>query len=138
MAAGCTIESDQFTVFEHALAQVAHEWLDAATLTRRLDTDGPLAPEYCRTDMVDALHREVWGQGFAPPTFSEEVEVLSQRLVGEKHLSLKLRHQGQPVDGIWFGHTDPLPARVLLAFRLDVNEWKGERKLQFLIEGAEL
>ena len=138
MAAGCTIAADQFTVFEHALAQVAHEWLDAATLTRRLDTDGPLAPEYCRTDMVDALHREVWGQGFAPPTFSEEVEVLSQRLVGEKHLSLKLRHQGQPVDGIWFGHTDPLPGRVLLAFRLDVNEWKGERRLQFLIEGAEI
>ncbi len=138
MAAGCTIEADQLAVFEQALAQVAHEWLDAATLTRRLDTDGPLAPEYCRTDMVDALHREVWGQGFAPPTFSEEVEVLSQRLVGEKHLSLKLRHQGQPVDGIWFGHTDPLPARVLLAFRLDVNEWKGERRLQFLIEGAEM
>ena len=138
MAAGCTIEADQLAVFEQALAQVAHEWLDAATLTRRLDTDGPLAPEYCRTDMVDALHREVWGQGFAPPTFSEEVEVLSQRLVGEKHLSLKLRHQGQPVDGIWFGHTDPLPGRVLLAFRLDVNEWKGERRLQFLIEGAEI
>ena len=138
MAAGCTIEADQLAVFEQALAQVAHEWLDAATLTRRLDTDGPLAPEYCRTDMVDALHREVWGQGFAPPTFSEEVEVLSQRLVGEKHLSLKLRHQGQPVYGIWFGHTDPLPARVLLAFRLDVNEWKGERRLQFLIEGAEM
>ena len=138
MAAGCTIEADQLAVFEQALAQVAHEWLDAATLTRRLDTDGPLAPEYCRTDMVDALHREVWGQGFAPPTFSEEVEVLSQRLVGEKHLSLKLRHQGQPVDGIWFGHTDPLPGRVLLAFRLDVNEWKGERRLQFLIEGAEV
>ena len=138
MAAGCTIAADQLAVFEQALAQVAHEWLDAATLTRRLDTDGPLAPEYCRTDMVDALHREVWGQGFAPPTFSEEVEVLSQRLVGEKHLSLKLRHQGQPVDGIWFGHTDPLPGRVLLAFRLDVNEWKGERRLQFLIEGAEM
>ncbi len=138
MAAGCTIAADQLAVFEQALAQVAHEWLDAATLTRRLDTDGPLAPEYCRTDMVDALHREVWGQGFAPPTFSEEVEVLSQRLVGEKHLSLKLRHQGQPVDGIWFGHTDPLPGRVLLAFRLDVNEWKGERRLQFLIEGAEI
>jgi single-stranded-DNA-specific exonuclease len=53
----------------------------------------------------------VWGQGFAPPTFSEEVEVVSQRLVGEKHLALKLRHQGQPVDGIWFGHTEPLPPR---------------------------
>ena len=89
--------------------------------------------------MVDTLHREVWGQGFAPPTFSEEVQVLSQRLVGadKNHLSLKLLHQGQPVDGVWFGHTDPLPGRVLLAFRLDVNEWKGERKVQFLIEGAQ-
>ncbi|NMM84973.1 single-stranded-DNA-specific exonuclease RecJ [Rhodococcus sp. SRB_17] len=139
MAAGCTVPADQFEVFEQALAQVAHEWLDAATLTRRIDTDGPLAPEYCRADMVDTLHREVWGQGFAPPTFSEEVEVLSQRLVGEgrNHLSLKLLHQGAPVDGIWFSHTDPLPGRVLLAFRLDVNEWKGERKVQFLVEGAQ-
>ena len=138
MAAGCTVPEDQFDVFEQALAQVAREWLDAATLTRRIETDGPLAPEYCRTDLVDTLHREVWGQGFAPPLFSEEVEVLSQRLVGERHLSLKLRHQGTPVDGIWFGHTDPLPSRVLLAFRLDVNEWKGERKVQFLVEGAQL
>ena len=140
MAAGCIIAADQLAVFDQALAQVAGEWLDAATLTRRLDTDGPLAPEYCRTDLVDALHREVWGQGFAPPTFSEEVQVLSQRLVGadKNHLSVKLLHQGQPVDGVWFGRTDPLPGRVLLAFRRDVNEWKGERRLQFLIEGAEV
>ena len=138
MAAGCTIAGEHFSTFEQALAQVAAEWLDAATLTRRLDTDGPLAPEYRRADMVDTLAREVWGQGFAAPTFSEEVEVVSQRLVGEKHLSIKLKHQGQPVDGIWFGHTDPLPARVKLAFRLDVNEWRGERKVQFLVEGAEV
>ncbi|WOI46044.1 single-stranded-DNA-specific exonuclease RecJ [Acidovorax sp. BLS4] len=140
MAAGCTVAEEHFATFERAFAQVAQEWLDAATLTRRLDTDGPLAPEYCRADMVDTLHREVWGQGFAPPTFSEEVEVLSQRLVGENkhHLSLKLLHQGQPVDGIWFGHTEQLPSRVLLAFRLDVNEWKGERRVQFLVEGAQL
>ncbi|MCJ0765283.1 single-stranded-DNA-specific exonuclease RecJ [Variovorax terrae] len=138
MAAGCTVEQAQLERFEQALSQVAQEWLDAATLTRRLDTDGPLAPEYRRADMVDTLHREVWGQGFAPPTFSEEVEVLSQRLVGEKHLALKLRHQGQPVDGIWFGHTDPLPARVKLAFRLDADEWQGVRRVRFLVEGAEL
>ncbi|BFO56975.1 single-stranded-DNA-specific exonuclease RecJ [Acidovorax sacchari] len=140
MAAGCTVAKDQFPVFERAFAQVAQEWLDAATLMRRLDTDGPLSPEYCRAELVDTLHREVWGQGFAPPTFSEEVEIVSQRLVGEgkNHLSLKLLHQGRPVDGIWFGHTEPLPARVLLAFRLDVNEWKGERRVQFLVEGAQL
>ena len=138
MAAGCTVARAQFEVFEQALAQVAHEWLDAATLTRRLDTDGPLEAEYMRVDLVDTLHHEVWGQGFAPPTFSEEVEVLSQRLVGEKHLALKLKHQGKPVDGIWFGHTEPLPQRVKLAFRLDADEWQGVRRVRFLVEGAEL
>ncbi|APW38823.1 single-stranded-DNA-specific exonuclease RecJ [Rhodoferax koreense] len=136
MAAGCTIDADRLDEFEQGLTQVAQEWLDAATLTRRLDTDGPLAPEYRRAELVDVLHREVWGQGFAPPTFSEELEVVSQRLVGEKHLSLKLKHQGQPVDGIWFGHTEALPSKVTLAFRLDVNEWQGQRRVQFLVEGA--
>jgi single-stranded-DNA-specific exonuclease len=137
MAAGCTILEENFERFEHALQQVAREWLDAATLMRRLDTDGPLAPEYRRADMVDTLHKEVWGQGFAAPTFSEEVEVLSQRLVGEKHLALKLKHQGQPVDGIWFGHTEPLPARVTLAFRLDADEYQGVRRVRFLVEAAQ-
>lgn len=138
MAAGCTIAEEHLDAFEQGLNDVAQEWLDAATLTRRLDTDGPLAPEYRRTDVVDTLHREVWGQGFAPPTFSEEVEVISQRLVGEKHLALKLKHQGQPVDGIWFGRTEPLPTKVILAFRLDADEWQGVRRVRFLVEGAEI
>jgi single-stranded-DNA-specific exonuclease len=138
MAAGCTIAEEHLEVFEQALEQVAQEWLDAATLLRRLDTDGPLAPEYRRPDLVDTLHHEVWGQGFAPPVFSEVVEIISQRLVGDKHLQIKLRHQGQPVDGIWFGHTEPLPARVKLAFRLDADEWQGVRRVRFLVEGAEV
>ena len=138
MAAGCTIHEDGLDTFEQGLIEVAQEWLDAATLTRRIETDGPLAPEYRRVDLVDTLHKEVWGQGFAAPTFSEVVEVLSQRLVGEKHLALKLKHQGQPVDGIWFGHTEPLPATVTLAFRLDADEWNGVRRVRFLVEGAEV
>ncbi|HSV81044.1 MAG TPA: single-stranded-DNA-specific exonuclease RecJ [Ramlibacter sp.] len=137
MAAGCTVAEEHLDVFEEALAQVAQEWLDAATLLRRLHTDGPLAPEYRRPDLVDTLHGEVWGQGFAPPVFSEEVDVLSQKLVGEKHLALKLRHQGQPVEGIWFGRTEPLPARVKIAFRLETDEWQGARRVRFLVEGAE-
>ncbi|MEO8247838.1 MAG: single-stranded-DNA-specific exonuclease RecJ [Burkholderiales bacterium] len=137
MAAGCTIERGQFETFHAALAQVAREWLDAATLLRRIETDGALPPEYRRAEMVDTLHREVWGQGFAAPTFSEEVEVLSQRLVGERHLALKLKHRGEPVDGIWFGHVEPLPAKVHLAFRLEVDEWKGARRVRFLVEAAQ-
>ncbi len=138
MAAGCTVGEENIGRFEQALSQVAQEWLDTATLARRLHTDGPLLPQYRRPELVDTLYHEVWGQGFAPPLFSEEVEVVSQRLVGEKHLALKLKHQGQPVDGIWFGHTEPLPSRVVLAFRLDADEWQGVRRVRFLVEGAEL
>lgn len=137
MAAGCTVNASDLDTFEHALALVAQEWLDEATLTRTLETDGPLLPQYRRVELVDTLHQEVWGQGFAAPTFCEELEVISQRLVGDKHLALKLKHQGEPVDGMWFGHTEPLPARVKLAFRLDADSWRGERKVRFLIEAAE-
>ena len=137
MAAGCTVAEEHLDTFEQALAEVAMQWLDAATLQRRLETDGPLAPEYRRVDLVDTLHKEVWGQGFAPPVFSEELDVVSQRLVGEKHLALKLLHQGTPIDGIWFNHTDSLPARARMAFRLDADEWNGARKLKFLIEAVE-
>ncbi len=137
MAAGCTIEAQHFAEFQQALNEVAQEWLDEATLTRKLETDGALPRQYRRPDMAELLQREVWGQGFAPPTFSEEVEVLSQRLVGHKHLALKLRHQGEPVDGIWFGHSDPLPPRVRLAYRLETDQWQGMRRVRLLIEAAE-
>lgn len=138
MAAGCTIGEEHIDTFEQAFAQVAHEWLDAATLQRRLEADGALDKQYRRADLVDTLHAEVWGQGFAPPVFCEDVQVLSQRLVGEKHLSVKLKHQGEPVDGIWFGHTEPLPPMVKIAFRLDADEWQGQRRVRFLIEAAEV
>ncbi len=137
MAAGCTIEEENFDTFEAALQDVAAQWIDKATLLRRLETDGPLPAEYRRTDMADTLNQTVWGQGFAPPVFCEEIEVVSQRLVGEKHLSLQLKHQGQPVDGIWFGHTEPLPAKVKMAFRMEADEWQGVRRVKFFVEGVE-
>ena len=137
MAAGCTILAERFDEFEAALSQVAAEWLDDESLTRTLTTDGALDPNYLRVDLIDMLDREVWGQGFAAPTFSEEVEVLSQRIVGQNHLSLKLKHQGQPIDGMWFGHTEQLPPKVKLAFRLDAAEWNGRRVIKLLIEGVE-
>ena len=137
MAAGCTILEERFDEFEAALSQVAAEWLDDEALTRTITTDGALDPNYLRVDLIDMLDREVWGQGFAAPTFSEEVEVLSQRIVGQNHLSQKLKHQGQPMDGMWFGHTEQLPSRVKAASRLDAAEWKGRRTIKFLIEGVE-
>jgi single-stranded-DNA-specific exonuclease len=134
MAAGCTIEEAQLARFGSALQQVASEWLDAATLSRTLLTDGPLPREYFNADTVRALDAQVWGQAFEPPLFFDEVEVLSQRIVGERHLKLNLRHAGAPVDAIWFGHTEPLAARVRMAYRLSMDEYNGRERVQMLVQ----
>jgi single-stranded-DNA-specific exonuclease len=134
MAAGCTLLEDDLATFEAALQHIAQQWLSPATLSQSLETDGSLDPTFMRPDIVHEIHHHVWGQGFAPPIFQDQVKVVSQRIVGEKHLSLKLQLHGQAMDGIWFGRTEPLPAQALLAYRLDINTWQGRDKLQLQIE----
>jgi single-stranded-DNA-specific exonuclease len=134
MAAGCTLQESALPTFAHSLQQVASEMLDAATLARRLRTDGPL-PAGCWTpEAVAALDAPVWGQAFEPPLFCDEVEVVAQRLVGEKHLKLRVRHQGALRDAIWFGHAEPLPGRVRLAYRLALDEYQGQARVQMVVQ----
>jgi single-stranded-DNA-specific exonuclease len=136
MAAGCSIAEEDFADFDRALQQVAGETLDAATLTRTLRTDGPLALEWFNAQTVAVLDAQVWGQGFEAPLFSDEVEVLQQRLVADKHLKLRVRHAGALRDAIWFGRAEPLPERVKLAYRLSLDEWQGQQRVQMVVEAA--
>ncbi len=136
MAAGCSIAEDRFDEFDRALQQVASEWLDATTLTRTLRTDGPLSVQWFNAQTVALLDAQVWGQGFEAPLFCDEVEVLQQRLVGEKHMKLRVRHLGTVRDAIWFGHAEPLPERVRLAYRLSLDEWQGQQRVQMVVEAA--
>ncbi len=136
MAAGATLEPDGFATFVEAFQRVAAEWLDPATLSRILLTDGPLPAEYFNLDTVRSLDAQVWGQAFEAPVFSDEVEVVSQRLVGEKHLKLAVRHAGAVRDAIWFGRSEPLPGRVMLAYQLRVDEYNGQQRLQMIVEAA--
>ena len=135
MAAGCSIAPDRFEEFSQGLQEIAALWLTPSQLTRSLEVDGPLPPEHRRADVADLLQQQVWGQGFGAPTFCDTLDVVGQRVVGQRHLSLRLRHQGQAVDGIWFGRSEPLPATATLAYRLDVDEWQGARRVRFVIEG---
>ena len=137
MAAGCTVAEADFATFDQAFQRVASEWLDAATLQRKLLSDGPLVPEYFNVETVLALDAQVWGQAFEPPLFSDEVQVVSQRLVGERHLKLSVKHAGTLRDAIWFGHSEPLPATVLMAYRLSVDEYNGRQRLQMIVESAQ-
>ena len=137
MAAGCTIAEEHFDTFDAALQRVATEWLDAATLTRRVRTDGALALEYFNIETVTALDAQVWGQAFEAPLFCDEVDVLAQRLVADKHLKLRVRHLGQQRDAIWFGHAEPVAERVRLAYRLALDEYNGQQRLQMIVEAAQ-
>lgn len=136
MAAGCTLAADGFGSFAAALRQVATEWLEPATLQRTLATDGPLEVQWFNPETVGALDRVVWGQGFPAPVFCDEVEVVHQRLVGEKHLKLRLRRDGQVREAIWFGRTEPLPDRARVAYRLSLDEWNGQQRVQMVVEAA--
>jgi single-stranded-DNA-specific exonuclease len=141
MAAGCTIEERHFGTFDNAFQRVASEWLDAATLSRTLLSDGPLGLEHFNAQTVRALDAQVWGQAFEPPVFTDEVDVVSQRLVGEKHLKLALRFVGEPRtgalrDAIWFGRSEPVPARLRMSYRLSVDEYNGRERVQMVVESA--
>ncbi len=136
MAAGCTVAQEHFDTFDAGLQQVAREWLDPATLARKLLSDGPLALEHFNAETVRALDAQVWGQAFEPPIFSDEVEVVSQRLVGEKHLKLGVKHAGVLRDAIWFGHSEPVAGKVRMAYRLSVDDYNGRERVQMVVEAV--
>jgi single-stranded-DNA-specific exonuclease len=136
MAAGCTLAEGDLATFDAALQLVAREWLLPEALNRTLSTDGPLGLEYFNIETVRQMDAQVWGQGFEAPVFCDEVQVLQQRLVGEKHLKLRVRHAGALRDAIWFGHAEPVPAQVRLAYRLSVDEFNGQQRLQMMVEAA--
>jgi len=136
MAAGCTLAEDGFATFASAFDGVAREWLAPALLARTVLADGPLEAQYFGADTVLALDAQVWGQAFEAPLFVDDAEVLSQRLVGDKHLKLSVRVAGSVRDAIWFGRREPIADRVRLAYRLNLDEYNGRQRVQLVVEAA--
>jgi single-stranded-DNA-specific exonuclease len=137
MAAGLTIRADNLEGFTEAFETVGRASLTKNQLERVLETDGPLEDAYFSTAFIELIDNHVWGQGFAPPVFCDEFRVISQRVLKDRHLKLQLEKNGQRYDAIWFGHTDALPERANVAFRLDANEFNGRTSVQLLVEHAE-
>jgi len=133
-AAGLTLRESDFGRFAEAFEQASRELLSAADLERVIETDGALAPAELTLQSAEALEREVWGQGFAPPAFYDEFAVANQRVVGDKHLKLRLAQGASGFDAMLFSHSEPLPARIGAVFRVGVNEFNGARALQLTLE----
>jgi single-stranded-DNA-specific exonuclease len=136
-AAGLTLSEDRLAEFEAGFEQVCRELLSPTDLSRTLETDGPLETGYFSLDAVRLMQREVWGQAFPAPVFADSFEVLSQRILKEKHLKLKLRKGAQHFDAIQFNFAESAPGRIHAAFRVDINEWNGTQTVQLLLEHFE-
>jgi len=80
------------------------------------------------------LADSVWGQGFPEPRFYDNFEVVAQRIVGERHLKLRLRRGKLQLDAMLFGHADPLPEAIAATYRLSANHYNGAVTLQLLLE----
>jgi single-stranded-DNA-specific exonuclease len=135
MAAGCTIAPGDLDAFRSALHAAATSLL-ATPSEQCVATDGPLGVEHWNAATVRLIEREVWGAAFEAPVFCDAVEIVAQRLVGEKHLKLSVRMHGKLREAIWFGRVEPLEGRVRLAYRLALDSYGGQERLQMLVVAA--
>ncbi len=142
-AAGLTLRADGFDAFRDAFEDVVCELLTPADLEREWLTDGSLPSQEMTLDNAATLGDAVWGQGFAEPRFYDHFEVTAQRVVGERHLKLRLRREASPlggrrgaeaVDAMLFGHADPLPDNITATYRLSANHYNGAVTLQLILE----
>ncbi|MFZ5523274.1 MAG: single-stranded-DNA-specific exonuclease RecJ [Pseudomonadota bacterium] len=132
-AAGLSIAESDFDNFVAAFEQVASELLSDNDLTQRIETDGALESAEMNLDVARSLDEQVWGQGFPAPQFNDDFVVQNQRVVGEKHLKLRLGAQGKLIEAILFGHSEPLPERIHAVYSLSVNEYNGTQSVQLIV-----
>jgi len=135
-AAGLTITADNYEQFCDAFEQTAQSLLTPADLTRIIETDGDLIESEINMELAQHLMRQVWGQGFPQPTFCAFFYVENQRVVGEKHLKLKLKKKDSEAvyDAIMFFQSDLLPDVIHAVYQLQINEFNGRTTLQLMLE----
>ena len=135
MAAGLSIDASDLDEFVAAFEQVSGELLSPNDLLARIETDGPLDSSAMTLEAARLLDEQVWGQGFPAPQFDDDFEVLSQRVVGEKHLKLRLAtEEGNEIDAILFGQNEPLPEYIHAVYSLSINEYNGKQTLQLIVK----
>ncbi|MBM4192020.1 MAG: single-stranded-DNA-specific exonuclease RecJ [Gammaproteobacteria bacterium] len=149
MAAGLTLHSAQLDVFAREFDAEVARWQQAGSRADRIDTDGELNADEISLSTAEALREGgPWGQAFPEPAFDQHFQMRSSRIVGETHVKMwvELEGSGRRFDAIAFnllqgrpalrgaGGALALPRSVHLVYRLGVNEWNGERRLQLLVD----
>jgi single-stranded-DNA-specific exonuclease len=133
MAAGLSLREENFAEFQSAFEAVSQGLLTPADLTKILETDGALNAAEFSVEMARSLEQQVWGQGFPQPLFDGVFKVESQRVVGEKHLKLKLSSAAGAFEAIHFFCADPMPASIRAVYSLGINDYNGKVSLQLMV-----
>ncbi len=142
MAAGLSIGADKLESFRAAFDTEVSRWMTQEDAIGVVLSDGELQISECSLETARQLRDAgPWGQGFPEPMFDGEFAVIDSRVLGERHLKLKVDAGDQVIEAIAFRHFDHDAApqvragdRVQLAYRLDVNEFRGEERLQMVVE----
>jgi len=134
MAAGLSIPAGRRPEFSQAFEAVVRELIDPADLDGMIETDGELDIAEHSYELAEQFDHAVWGQGFPAPLFTATFDVVAQRVVGEKHLKLKLARDNVSFDAMRFFHPDPLPDRIRAVYALMPNEFNGQRSLQLKLQ----
>ena len=145
MAAGLSIREPLFERFQQVFNEVVTEWLGDDELKGTLWTDGELTPPQLSIRTAEILRAAgPWGQAFPEPVFDGEFKILQQRLVGERHLKMLVEpaQGGQLLDAIAFNidtrcYPDLSVHAAKLVYKLDINEFRGSRDLQLLVDYIE-
>ena len=145
MAAGLTLPEANFTLFSQAFDAEVRRQLREEDLTGRMLSDGSLAVEEFHLELARALRNAgPWGQHFPEPLFHGVFQLVEQRIVGERHLKVVLKTECGSVklDGIAFGidrevWPNPTIRWVELAYKLDLNEFRGNETVQLMIAHIE-
>lgn len=143
MAAGLSIKKADFLKFQQLLNEYALKWLSADMLQGKILSDGELEKDAFNLEFANLLRESgPWGQNFPEPVFDNHFKIIQQRIVGEKHLKLMVQIDDLAIDAIAFNvDTSIWPnnqcAWVHLAYKLDVNEFRGKQTVQLLVDHIE-
>jgi single-stranded-DNA-specific exonuclease len=141
MAAGMTLPRENYEIFRSAFVDEVDRQLSDEDLQAVLTVDDELSAAELDMELAQQLRQGgPWGQGFPEPLFEGKFNVVQSRIVGERHLKLLLGWpEGEGViDAIAFNadldNWQENSGKVSLVYRVDVNEYRGERSVQLIIE----
>lgn len=136
MAAGLSILECDITLFQTAFEQAVRDMLCEDDLSQTFITDGSLSAQDITLEQAQNLSKHVWGQGFSPPSFTDEFHVLKQQVMGAegKHKKVWLEKDGFEFEAMFWRCSEELPEYIRTVYRPIANEWRNQVELQLYID----